>query len=143
MTTRIPIPAALADEAARSINACNARTTRPAERAADFVVAVVLVALGVAALLHYFTPCDVEGALCLAAAIPLRRSWHRRLREHLRRMYLNGLVHAARSDIRAMEDVMAQASDELELLPRQIAVHRRHIDGLLAELAALDTPGRG
>lgn len=125
-----------------AINARNAHTTHRAESAVHLLIALVMVILGVLALVHYGLPCSIEGALCMAAAIQTRPGLGQRLLRHLRGAYLRYRIAGAKADIAAMQQIIEQARQELDYLPRQIEAHNLWIDHAMLELDSMDLDAR-
>lgn len=116
---------------AHGVNALNAKRTKRAEAAAHFVLFVVMVILGAAAMVHYLTPCDV-GQLCMVAAItPTRAGLISRWVNSIRAAYLRQRIAWAETDI----DVMQHS---YESLPAQMAAHRLWLDQRRVELIGLE-----
>jgi hypothetical protein len=127
---------------AAAINARNERTARRAESALGVLLAVFLAVLGAMALLHFARPCSIEGALCMAAVIQTRPGMVQRLLRHLRGAYLRYRIAGAKADIAAMQQIMEQARQELDYLPRQIEAHNLWIDHAMLELDGMALDAR-
>lgn len=95
------------DEASRQISQQTAATARRVEPAAWLFVLLLWALLGVAAALHYLTPC--EAATCSLAAAPLRALQHAWLR--LRAAYLQLCIRMAKAEIEALQDDMIAYHD--------------------------------
>jgi len=124
---------------ATAVNALNYSRGRRAEAAADFLVAIVIAALGIAALLHFALPCNPEGALCMAAVLHTRTPWPQRLLGSLHAAWLRHRIASARQEIKHMEEVIYMAHAELAYLPPRIAAHEAWITGQQATLQRLLT----
>ena len=131
-----------AADLAAAINERNARTTRRAESALDVLLAVFLAVLGAMALLHFLDPCSTDGALCMAAVIQTRPGLAQRLLQRLRGAYLRRRIASAKADIAAMQQILEQARQELDYLPRQIEAHNLWIDHAMLELESMDLDAR-
>jgi hypothetical protein len=85
-------PPTRADRAAAAawLNA-QARIIRRAEAAAHLILALVIAVLCAVALVHWFTPCEREAALCLVPALALPRRAGQRLRRLCRRLHIRWL----------------------------------------------------
>ena len=120
---------------ARAINERNARLTRRANSAVDFIVALIIAALATAAMLHFLEPCQFEGALC-SAIIGTRTNLWQRLTQAPRQWYLRTLLASAESDA-AYHAETAHLAPQLEKLAHQRA------DELRVLLIDLDLASRG
>lgn len=134
--------------AAQTINARNAATTRRAEAAAGFVVALLVAILGALALVHWWTCGPADGsALCMAAVIPTRTTpWgraYRRLRGALHAAWLRYLIGAAEGDLAWQQQQLDIATWELQAIPRQCERTRLHIDALRVRLISAELDARG
>lgn len=122
------------NEVAKRINRTNATRSKRAEAAAEFIVAMVLGAIGAALLVHYLTPCDA-GHLCGLAAITRTHTplWQR-ITNGVRRWYLRALIRSAHKSLQFLLEHEQRVQGELEYLPHAQAVARQHIAALQVRL---------
>jgi hypothetical protein len=106
-------------EVAQAINARNARVVRRAEAIANILVALAIAALGVWALLAYFTPCDA-GNLCMAVIfVPTRVGLLTRLRLKFRSWLLRWRLADVHANVLRVEDDLRDLPYLLEQLKRR------------------------
>ena len=143
MNTRTHNPShQVATDLVDAINRRNAHTTHRAEAAVHVLLALVMIIFGVLALVHFGLPCSIEGALCMAAVIQTRPGLAQRLLQRLRGAYLRHRIASAQADIVAMQQIMEQARQELDYLPRQIEAHNLWIDHAMLELDSMALDAR-
>ena len=127
------------DAIARRICALNSRRTQRAERAAEFVVVLVLGIIGALLLVHWATPCDV-GHLCAMAAVTRTRTplWQR-ITSAAHRAYLRALIRSAQATLRYQQEAQQRAQGELDYLPHAQTVTQQHIAAL--QIRLIDAQG--
>lgn len=129
------------NELAQTINRANAARIEKIDRRTNAACAVLLaLAIGITLamlLVDWSTPCNIQGALCGAAAIPTRPSLWRRVQVAWRRLYLRACISQATGELRDLETDLAHSKADVERLPMQIQAHKVWLNAHLDELDSL------
>lgn len=117
------------------------RNHRRADRALNYLLALVLGILGAVALVHWLTPC--EGATLCAGVIPLRPTVAQRMVRTWRRCCALARALDLRYRIVWAEQDLQVLRAEMELAPQQAALLERHLEVLRVRLASEQLDARG
>jgi hypothetical protein len=130
-------------ELCQAVNELNARRMAAVQRRVHAFLGLLLaIAVGLAlafALIHLSTLCK-GASLCMFAVLPTQRNWLQRLVLDLQRWRLLRQLRHAQQDLVFQRESLDLATWECKHLPRQLAVTRAHIDGLMSKMDALAAP---